>query len=219
MEFKDRVSTNPNRKKLTIKAPNAAGIAVDTEIIADIDFADANVTEAGTELNAANMNKANWRDDKSLEFTPLDSTNLPGQKTDRTQIATKSSGETWLLPPSGKGTPFQIGTGGGSGGSQPTTVGPTASVMYNTETGISVGLLSGKVYRALVTHGGNESVCAYFYNSASSVNMYAPLKLTESTNTQSFIHIYSAGSLKIKVGGNEAILSAVPFQVTVQMLD
>jgi len=54
LEFKDRVSSNPNRRKLTIVQQQG------NEMLVDMERADTNVTEQGTAINSAFLR--NWND-------------------------------------------------------------------------------------------------------------------------------------------------------------
>jgi len=66
-----------------------------------------------TPLNAENMNKGNWRDDKSISYESLVDNSLPSQKFAKTQIVTKQNGELWAIPPSDtEQEPFKLDTRG-----------------------------------------------------------------------------------------------------------
>jgi len=112
MQFKDRISQYPNRRKITKYDEYGAP---EPFFYADIerDDAEEGVTEPGTLLNADTFNKGNWRNDKSLEFAALKSGDqTPPAITAATQLYTDAQGETWLVPPAGSGkSSFPINQG------------------------------------------------------------------------------------------------------------
>ena len=111
MEFKNRDVEFPEHKKL-IKVDSVTHEDLGEEpIYVKMERAEGEVTEEGTPINAENLNKGNWRDDKSLSFTKLDNNTLPNAKANETQIVTKNNGETWLVPPASSGqidTPLTV---------------------------------------------------------------------------------------------------------------
>jgi len=69
------------------------------------------VTEAGTPLNAENMNKGNWRDDTTISFMSNDSNVTIQPEANITKIYTDENGETWLLPPSAMIEKYKLNSG------------------------------------------------------------------------------------------------------------
>jgi len=60
-----------------------------------------------TPLNADNMNKGNWRDDKSVSYDSLNNNTLPAAS-GKTQIVTKQNGEVYVVPPSAGEAAFKL---------------------------------------------------------------------------------------------------------------
>jgi len=96
MEIKERIVDNPNMRKIT-KEDGAV-------IMANIEkYNQGTVSQEGTRIDAALLNKINWQNNKSLEFKVLETgETTPMFKLDTTQIYTDSQGSTWLLPAGGR---------------------------------------------------------------------------------------------------------------------
>ena len=103
MEFTNRVSEFPEKKRIIKVDENNVPIPGEEPILVNIEKAEGAIYTDGTPITAANLNKGNWRDDESLSFKQMTDDIIPPAKTDETQIVTKANGETWLIPPSGLG--------------------------------------------------------------------------------------------------------------------
>ena len=109
MNFTERQVEHPGKKKLIKVDANNVPIANEPEILVNIERDEGDVYVTGTQIDAANLNKGNWRDDNSLSFNKRNDNNLPSAKANETQIVTKSNGETWLIPPIGRvATPILV---------------------------------------------------------------------------------------------------------------
>ena len=103
MDFQDRVPAQGMTGKKKLVKVDAGNVPTgDPDIYVNI-VHDDDATNPGTEINAENLNKGNWRDDKSVSFMKLDNNTLPNAKAGETQIVTKSDGTTWIVPPAGAG--------------------------------------------------------------------------------------------------------------------
>lgn len=114
MEFKERVSNHPTRRKLykLVEGDNGELVRKDPYLV-EIERDDAleELEEPGTLISAENLNKGNWRDETSMSFEMLkDGDPDPKPSIDKTQIFTRPDGTTWLLAP-GAAVPKEIGAG------------------------------------------------------------------------------------------------------------
>ena len=113
MIFKNREAQYPGRRRLIIVDSNNDDKG-EPHILVQIVKDEGSITENGTPINAENLNKGNWRDDKSVSFRMLDpNTQLPNAQADDTQIVTDEHGKTWVIPPAGLGSAKAIGGAGG----------------------------------------------------------------------------------------------------------
>jgi hypothetical protein len=108
MEFTNRVSEFPNRKKLIKVDENNVPIVGEEPILVNIDEAEGIVHVPGTPIDVETLNKGNWRDDESLSFKQKEDNEDPPEKDGETQIITKANGETWIIPPAGTGAKKNI---------------------------------------------------------------------------------------------------------------
>jgi len=68
IEFKNRQSTNTNRRRLVVKSVTRNSNDELTELVVDVYRGDTNVVEAGTQLNATDLNKILNAINSSLNF-------------------------------------------------------------------------------------------------------------------------------------------------------
>ena len=110
MEFIERQTEYPGKRKMVIVDENNIPVAGESPIFVNLIHDEGDVEAEGTPISAENLNKGNWRDDESVSFKKQASDNLPSSKALETQIITKSNGETWLIPPTEtNGVPKEIG--------------------------------------------------------------------------------------------------------------
>jgi len=103
MRFMSRETQFPGKRKLIKVDENNIPIAGESPILVNIVGDEGTVTTEGTPVNAENLNKGNWRDDRSVSFRTMDTDAIPDPKPNETQMVTRPNGETWIVPPSGTG--------------------------------------------------------------------------------------------------------------------
>jgi hypothetical protein len=109
VKFIEKQSQYPNKRRL-IKVNENNQPLNEAPILVNIEKDEGEISVMGTPINAENLNKGNWRDDKSLSFKVQTENDEPiTAKPDEIQIFTTCTGKTMLMPAGENLEPVEIG--------------------------------------------------------------------------------------------------------------